>query len=1210
MRYSKGVFVFLLLAGCGPAAIGLGLKELLKDETTPDLTNPTVSFLDLDGGNDPPSFTPKFEVPFRLEFSKVTQSLQVMARLFGPFTQAEIDALELESDADGIPLRTNFQPLEFVDDTDKPVLAGLVSEGVFRLVVVVEDGNGRRGWNAFTWTIDTKIPSRPELLDVEPVDPSSVVVSFADVSGVAKYIIEYEERASFGGPVTKRGNCEATESMLTEIDDNRVSFNCTGLRPGTIQRFRVRAEAGNELQSEWSATMGTRLGDGHAGTFSRAPDDLEWDLGATVNAVRTADFDEDGNIDIVAALEGDTEQIVLLLGTGDGRFDLQTTRTTVPFTVRNLRVAALADKTPFVVACGDSVDSFGAPVGRMAALEPELADEEASFVVAHLYSDRSKPVFDVATYPWSRSDAHDVVTVGGTTAAGRVEMLRSIQGAGFLDLDDRPGVESLTPGVGTGFGYGPTSDQNVWNVAWTAACGPKAATDLPDASRISNIALANLGGASGTGDLIVAGDRRVRFFSSEIPCVTGQATEPVFVSQLVAILNGGVTDDEILQRLAQLRPGLPRMPRFTQLAAEIDPGGSIASIAATDLDADGSDDLVVALENGAILVYDPAGPSPQLKEDQPPFVGGVLGECLLGDFAGIVDSKLGRTRPDILVCDSSSRKAILVIAQVENGALSFRPEAAKSDAGGAPDAVAAADFDGDGLVDIVVNDRDSTWLRVLLGNGGQTSRTGGFSYIGQVIATESGLARPTAGTNDDGSPLVVSGGTNIGTLGFITGVSGTPLDASGLIRSTGTASQQFVLLGKPKHVRIIDWNADGRQDFVLAGSGGVSIGFDKEQNEPLDFSDELIGPFVDGIDDLLPAENRQCDGLAVAEFDDDEFPDLVVACFSSDESVLDGHLAWIFGNGESPPDPARSWTAPYLDESAEPRTTVLLATGEFGEEDLPYLLVSDPSTNQLFFVLYDEREDVLTQDEDPVDEDGFDPRRLRKTRFDLSQLGEDWALGLPVAMGGRDLAFLDRSTADGDSSGRVHFLVLADDQLKVDTEIEEAGDVELLTELTDEEGNSLLLSNYVIVGWTPKIEYPIEDEEPVIGAEGLVDEQRLIYRRHVVDLDQAGIDAVAADLDDDGDLDLAVLLSNGEIAVIRQTAAGTFETDATRYRPDDDESPSLKLTGISAADMNDDGILDLVVSDAGDADGTGAGYRVLLGEERVDDLVAEEQTKE
>jgi hypothetical protein len=187
---------------------------------------------------------------------------------------------------------------------------------------------------------------------------------------------------------------------------------------------------------------------------------------------------------------------------------------------------------------------------------------------------------------------------------------------------------------------------------------------------------------------------------------------------------------------------------------------------------------------------------------------------------------------------------------------------------------------------------------------------------------------------------------------------------------------------------------------------------------------------------------------------------------------------------------------------------------------------------------------------------------------------------------------------------------LADDQLKVDTEIEQAGDVELLTELTDEEGNSLLLSNYVIVGWTPKIEYPIEDEEPVIGAEGLVDEQRLIYRRHVVDLDQAGIDAVAADLDDDGDLDLAVLLSNGEIAVIRQTAAGTFETDATRYRPDDDESPSLKLTGISAADMNDDGILDLVVSDAGDADGTGAGYRVLLGEERVDDLVAEEQTKE
>ncbi|MHC4407617.1 MAG: hypothetical protein ACYS0F_01290, partial [Planctomycetota bacterium] len=68
-----------------------------------------------------------------------------------------------------------------------------------------------------------------------------------------------------------------------------------------------------------------------------------------------------------------------------------------------------------------------------------------------------------------------------------------------------------------------------------------------------------------------------------------------------------------------------------------------------------------------------------------------------------------------------------------------------------------------------------------------------------------------------------------------------------------------------------------------------------------------------------------------------------------------------------------SWTAPYLDESADLRTTVHLATGDFGADDLPYLLVSDPSTNQLFFVLYDEREDVLTQDEDPVDEDGFDP---------------------------------------------------------------------------------------------------------------------------------------------------------------------------------------------------------------------------------------------
>lgn len=173
-------------------------------------------------------------------------------------------------------------------------------------------------------------------------------------------------------------------------------------------------------------------------------------------------------------------------------------------------------------------------------------------------------------------------------------------------------------------------------------------------------------------------------------------------------------------------------------------------------------------------------------------------------------------KPDVAVPRIGTMSNVVLLLGTGMQATPFGTPAAHT-AGGNPYAAVTGDWNGDGNLDLAVNNTMSNSVTLLLG-----SASGAMTVSGTPLGT--GM-RPehmaTADVNSDGLPDFVTANTTSGDLSVLLGQDRTPSYVSAQTISPGAGIT-------PKWVAAADVNADGKDDLLVvdyktAAAGGVVV---------------------------------------------------------------------------------------------------------------------------------------------------------------------------------------------------------------------------------------------------------------------------------------------------------------------------------------------------------------------------------------------------
>ncbi len=319
------------------------------------------------------------------------------------------------------------------------------------------------------------------------------------------------------------------------------------------------------------------------------------------------------------------------------------------------------------------------------------------------------------------------------------------------------------------------------------------------------------------------------------------------------------------------------MPSFSQ-SAEIITGNDPNSVAVGDLNGDGKPDIVVANEysDDVSVLLNNTIPGDPTQSFLPPvdYATGVHPVSVaIRDLNG--DGLL-----DIIVVNESSYTASVLLNTTAPGASNATFAGQQTfDTGAAPFSVETADLNGDGKPDLIVANANDNSTSVLLNTTvtGATTLTfadqqvypAGAAPRAVTVADLNGDGLPDLIIADDGGPAggYVSVLLNTTVIGAANVQPGFPLSAAGAVSS------------RPFSVAMGDLNGDGRPDLVVADFYSFYVSVLLNTTAP-GATAPTFAPTVNINAGPAPAS------VAVADFNGDGMPDIVVAVFGGEYAAV------------------------------------------------------------------------------------------------------------------------------------------------------------------------------------------------------------------------------------------------------------------------------------------------------------------------------------
>jgi hypothetical protein len=209
--------------------------------------------------------------------------------------------------------------------------------------------------------------------------------------------------------------------------------------------------------------------------------------------------------------------------------------------------------------------------------------------------------------------------------------------------------------------------------------------------------------------------------------------------------------------------------------------------------------------------------------------------------------------------------------------------------GSYPDSIAVGDFNSDGIPDLAVTSVDQNNVTILLGNGNGT-----FSSNAPNLNIVGGTPQSVAvgDFNGDGAPdLAVVAGNSV--LIFLGNGDGT-FNPTAESPSTGSS---------PVNVAVADFNSDGKDDLAVTNSLSYTVTILLGNGDGT-FQQVAVSPAI-GVSPL---------GIAIADFNGDGIADMAVTNYSGE---IDGQAVMVLlGKGDGTFGTTTAYSAPGMDFKA------------------------------------------------------------------------------------------------------------------------------------------------------------------------------------------------------------------------------------------------------------------------------------------------------